>query len=179
MKLRINAGDKSTTPLPQDNAIADTYGNKFIIPLDFEMLDIAMPYYQVRLRNRLSYKLLFNDYNQVINSLKTDATYKITDISLEYDIVTQPELACSIRSEYDKMMLLFDRVIQHSQIPVNKLDTKWNWSFNETCKSLKGILFCLKKKNHSLETRTGTTIPKYKKSPLPKKVSLNSYTPKG
>ena len=139
MKLRINAGDKSTTPT-KDNAVAETYGSKFIIPLDFEMLDSAMPYYQVRLRNRLSYELKFNDYNRVINSSKTGATYKITDISLEYDIVTQPELARSIRSEYDKMVLLYDRVIQHSQIPVNKSDTKWNWSFNDTCKSLKGIL---------------------------------------
>ena len=140
MKLRINAGDKSTTLLPQDKAIADTYRNKFIIPLDFEMLDSAMPYYQAGLRNRLSHELLFNDYNQVINSSKTNATYKITDIFIEYDIVTQPELVRTIRSEYDKMVLLFDRVIQHSQIPVNKSDTKWNWPFNETCKSLKGIL---------------------------------------
>ena len=23
---------------------------------------------------------------------------------------------------------------------MNKLDTKWNWAFNDTCKSLKGIL---------------------------------------
>ena len=38
------------------------------------------------------------------------------------------------------MVLLYDRVIQHSQIPVNKSNTKWNWSFNDTCKSLKGIL---------------------------------------
>ena len=81
--------------------------------------------------------LSFNDYNRVINSSKTDATYNITDISLEYDIVTQPELARSIRSEYDKMVLLYDRVILHSQIPVNKLDTKWNWSFNDTCKEEK------------------------------------------
>ena len=94
------------------------------------MLDSAMPYYQAGLRNRLSYELKFNDYNRVINSSKTDATYKITDISLEYDIVTQPELACSIRSEYDEMVLLYDRVIQHCQIPVNKLDMKWSWSFN-------------------------------------------------
>ena len=166
MKLRINAGDKSTTPPPQDKAIADTYGNKFIIPLDFEMLDSAMLYYQVGLRNRLSYELLFNDYNRVINSSKTDATYKITDISLEYDIVTQPELVHSIRSEYDKMVLLFDRVIQHSQIPVNKLDTKWNWSFNETCKSLKGILVLFEEKNHSFKTQASFTIPKYKTSPL-------------
>ena len=62
MKLRINAGNKDATNT-QDKAIADTYGNKFIIPLDFEMLDSAMPYYQAGLRNRLSYELLFNDYN--------------------------------------------------------------------------------------------------------------------
>ena len=139
MKLRINAGNKDATNA-QDKAIADTYGNKFIIPLNFEMLDSAMPYYQAGLRNRLNYERKFNDYNRVINSSKADAMYKITDISLEYDIVTQPELTCSIRSEYDKKVLLYDRVIQHSQIPVNKSDTKWNWSFNETCKSLKGIL---------------------------------------
>ena len=62
MKLRINAGNKDATNA-QDKAIADTYRNKFIIPLDFEMLDSAMPYYQVRLRNRLSYELKFNNYN--------------------------------------------------------------------------------------------------------------------
>ena len=49
MKLRINAGDKSTTPV-KDNAIAEAYRNKVIIPLDFEMLDSAMPYYQAGLR---------------------------------------------------------------------------------------------------------------------------------
>ena len=45
IKLRINAGDKSTV-VTRDKAIADAYGNKFIIPLDFEMLDSAAPYYQ-------------------------------------------------------------------------------------------------------------------------------------
>ena len=42
IKLRINAGDKNTSNT-QDKAIADAYRNKFIIPLDFEMLDIAAP----------------------------------------------------------------------------------------------------------------------------------------
>ena len=60
--LQIHAGNKDATN-PQNKAIADTCGNKFIIPLDFEMLDSAMPYYQVGLRNRLSYEILFNDYN--------------------------------------------------------------------------------------------------------------------
>ena len=54
IKLRINAGDKSTSN-GQDNAIANTYRTKFIIPLDFEMLDSSGAYYQAGLGNRLCY----------------------------------------------------------------------------------------------------------------------------
>ena len=42
--------------------------------------------------------------------------------------------------EYQSMALLYDKVLWHRQIPVNKSDTTWNWSFNMPCKSLKGIL---------------------------------------
>ena len=45
IKLRINADDKNAG-VTQDKAIADAYENKFIIPLDFEMLDSVAPYYQ-------------------------------------------------------------------------------------------------------------------------------------
>ena len=48
IKLRIYAGDKSTG-VTQDNAIANTYRNKFIIPLDFGILDSTAPYYQAGL----------------------------------------------------------------------------------------------------------------------------------
>ena len=144
IKLRINAGDK-TASNQQDKAIADAYRNKFIIPLDFEMLDSAAPYYQAGLGNRLCYNLTFNDYNRVtksgVSSPKApDAKYKITDMSLEYEIVTQPNLTRSIRSEYQHMALLYDRILRHRKIIVNKSDTVWNWAFNMPCKSLKGIL---------------------------------------
>ena len=144
IKLRINAGNKDATNA-QDKAIADVYGNKFIIPLDFEMLNSAAPYYQAGLGNRLCYELTFNDYNRVtksgVSSPKVpDAKYKITDISLEYEIITQPDLTRSIRSEYQHMVLLYDRILRHKKIIVNKSDTVWNWAFNTPCKSLKGIL---------------------------------------
>ena len=144
IKLRINAGNKDATNA-QDKAIADVYGNKFIIPLDFEMLDSAAPYYQAGLGNRLCYELTFNDYNRVTKSAVSspkvpDAKYKITDISLAYEIATEPDLARSIRSEYQHMALLYDRILRHRKIIVNKSDTVWNWAFNTPCKSLKGIL---------------------------------------
>ena len=143
IKLRINAGDKNASNA-QDKAIADAYGNKFIIPLDFEMLDSAAPYYQAGLGNRLCYELTFNDYNRVTKSVLSpkvpDAKYKITDISLEYEIATQPDLTRSIRSEYQHMALLYDRILRHRKIIVNKKDTVWNWAFNTPCKSLKSIL---------------------------------------
>ena len=127
IKLRINAGNKDATNA-QDKATADAYGNKFIIPLDFEMLDSAAPYYQAGLRNRLCYELTFNDYNRVTKSSVSspkvpDAKYKITDISLEYEIATQPDLTRSIRSEYQSMALLYDRILRHRKIIVNKSDT--------------------------------------------------------
>ena len=101
----------------QDKAIADVYQNKFIIPLDFKMLDSAAPYYQAGLGNRLCYELTFNDYNQVTKSGVSlpnipDAKYKITDISLEYEITTQLDFTRSIRSEYEHMALLYDRILR-------------------------------------------------------------------
>ena len=131
------------------------------------MLDSAASYYQAGLGNGLCYEITFNDYNQVTKSAVSspkvpDAKYKITDISLEYEIVTQPDLARFIRSEYQSMALLYGRILRHRQISMNKSDTMWNWSFNTPCKSLKGILILFEEEKSYVRD----TIPKYKKSPL-------------
>ena len=60
-KLRINTKDRDAT-----NAQVGAYGNKIIIPLDFETLDSLIPYHQSGLGNGLSYKITFNDYGRVI-----------------------------------------------------------------------------------------------------------------
>ena len=103
IKLRINAGDKSAANR-KDNAIAEAYENKFLFPVDFEMLDSSAPYYQAGLGNRLCYEITFSDYNRVIKSTASpnvpDAKYVISNISLEYEIVTQPTLAKHISDEY-------------------------------------------------------------------------------
>ena len=129
------------------------------------MLDSLAPYYQAGLGNRLCYEITFNDYNQVVNSsvVSPDAKYKITDISLEYEIVTQPDLARSIRSEYQSMVLLYDRILRHRQISVNKKDTMWSWSFNTPCKLLKGILVLIEEEKSYTQDTSKLYNPKIQK----------------
>ena len=51
------------------------------------------------------------------------------------------------------MALLYDRILRHRPISVNKKDTMWNWSFNTPCKSLKGILVLFEEeKSYILDT---------------------------
>ena len=80
--MRINNGNKDAKKA-EDKAIADAYGNKFIIPLDFEMLDSAAPYYQAGLGNRLCYELTFNDYNRVINPQYCHQKFQMQSIRLQ------------------------------------------------------------------------------------------------
>ena len=57
---------------------------------------------------------------------KTDAKYEISDIFSEYKIVTQSDLTRSVSDEYLNMAFLYNRVLRHRQIRVNKLDMTWN-----------------------------------------------------
>ena len=106
-----------------------------------------------------------NYCNRVINSTvaSPDATYKITDISLEYEIVTQPDLVRHISDEYQSMVLLYDRVIRQKQIIVNKKDMIWNWTFNTSCKSLKGILVLFEEEKPYERDRSKFYNPKKQK----------------
>ena len=103
-----------------------------------------IPYYHLVLPNRLCDEIIFNYYDQVIVSpgspAKIDTKYKMTDVSLEYKIITQPDLARHIVMEYQSMALLHDRILRDRKISLNKLDTTWSRLFNTTCRSLKGIL---------------------------------------
>ena len=65
MRLRINTKDKEAT-IAQDDAIAKAYGNKFIIPLEFEMLDSSIPYYQSGLGNQVCNGITFSNYGKLL-----------------------------------------------------------------------------------------------------------------
>ena len=138
-KIRINAGDKGTAA--NDVAIGTMYDNLFCIPLDFEILESHMPFFQSELKDRLSYELTFNNYGSVIVSSDRNASYTITDIHLEFEVLTSPELATLLKSKYEgKHTVLYDRVIRHSKLTLNKSDTIWNIALAPQAKSMKAIL---------------------------------------
>ena len=138
-KIRINAGDKGTAA--KDVAIGTMYDNLFCIPLDFEILESHMPFFQSELKDRLSYELTFNNYGSVIVSSDTTATYTITDIHLEFEVLTSPEITTLLKRKYEgKHTVLYDRVIRHSKLTLNKSDTIWNIALAPQAKSMKSIL---------------------------------------
>ena len=70
------------------------------------------------------YELTFADYSDVIKASNTDASYTISNISLEFDTVTNASLASQIRTEYMKTSILYDRILRAHIIPINNSDTK-------------------------------------------------------
>ena len=61
------------------------------------------------------------------------------------------------------MVLLYDRILGHKQISVNKQDTMWNWSFNTPCKSLKGILVLFEEEKSYVRDMSKFYNPKIQK----------------
>ena len=125
IKHRINAGNKASNA--SDETVASIFDNKFCIPLDFEILESSLPLYQYGLGSRLTYELTFADYSDVIKASNTDATYTISNISLEFDTVINASLANRIKTEYMKCSILYNRVLRAHIIPLNNSDTSFQW----------------------------------------------------
>ena len=110
----------------KDETVASIYDNRFCIPLDFEILETSLPLYQYGLCSCLTYELTFADYSDVIKSTDPDATYTITNISLEFDTTINASLASQIRTEYMKSSILYDSIPRARIIPLNKSDTSFS-----------------------------------------------------
>ena len=90
---------------------------------------------------KTGFTVTFNDYNKVINATDADSSYVISNICLEFDMLTDPELARQIRQKYTgRMVVLYDRILRHRKIVKNKSDTLWNINLNVPTRSMKEVL---------------------------------------
>ena len=146
MKLRVDS--KGATGDAGKAAVAKTFGNRFRIPIDFELLNDIGPYHQASLSDKLEIKLTFNDKKVVIlgstailaAATDADYDYSVTEIRTEWDQITSPDLASSMRSAYQRLALPVTRIFEHRFMVINKTDPVVNLSINAPSKSLSKIL---------------------------------------
>ena len=154
VKHRINASDKASNA--SNETVASIFDNKFCIPLDIEILESSFPLYQYGLGSRLTYELTFGDYSYVIKATNPDATFTISNISLEFDTVINASLASQIRTEYMKSSILYDRILRAHIIPLNDSSTSFSVDINSPSKSLKGVLLNFTKEKSSTKFNRDT-----------------------
>ena len=154
IKHRINSGDKANNA--KDQTVVSIYDNCFCIPLDFEILESTLPLYQYGLGSHLTYELTFADYSDVIKSTDSDATYTISNISLEFDTIINASLASQIRTEYMKSSILYDRILRARIIPLNNSDTSFSVDIYSSSKSLKGVLLIFTKERSATKFTRNT-----------------------
>ncbi len=141
-RLRIGAGNANPA-IDRNTAVSDALDNRFCIPLDHEILSTHMPFYQKSLADKLEFELWFNTHDRVIQAVgDPDASYRIENISLEYEVVHQPDIARLIRNQYsNQLAFLYDRVLRHRVTNADKSDAIWTFHIPLAARSMKGVLF--------------------------------------
>ena len=93
----------------------------------------------------------------MIKASNPDATYTISNISLEFDRVINASLASQIRTEYMESSGLYDRILRAHIIPLNDSSISFSVDINiSSSKSLKGVLLIFTKERSATKFNRDT-----------------------
>ena len=153
LKTQVGAKKVDSTALTvttQENAIKKTLDKRFAIPLDFDFF--KHPVYPYGLKEDLIVRLELNSSEKVILCTgDTSATYKLSDISLEYDAIFDQLYATSISEMYTgRTSIPYTKVTSIHYQTLSKKDTTWKIDVNNlSVRSLQGLplLFLDKRKD--------------------------------
>ena len=108
-----------------ENAIKKTFDKRFAIALDFDFS--KYPVYPYGLKEDLIVRLELNSSEKVILCTgDTAATYKLSDISLEYDAIFEEAYATTIGELYAATMSIpYTKVTPIRYQTPSKKDTTW------------------------------------------------------
>ena len=88
---------------------------------------------------------MFNDHDKDIKSTNTSAKYSISGLTLEYEFVTNKNVARTLQNKHKGLVYyMFDCVHNLEMHLVDKSDMLWNIGINQPIKSFKGILILFK-----------------------------------
>ena len=134
------ADSTALTVTTQENAIKKTFDKRFAILLDFDFF--KHPVYPYGLEEDLIVRLELNSAEKVILCTgDTNATYKLSDISLDYDSIFDEPYATAIGEMYTGTSILYTRVTLIHYQTYSKKDTTWKTDVNNlSVRSLQGLL---------------------------------------
>ena len=124
----------------QENAIKKILNKRFVIPLEFDFFKhLVCPY---GLEQRLFIRIELNSAKNVLLCTgDTNARYKLSHISLEFDVILDGPYATAIGEMYVKTFIYYTRVTSIHHQTLSKKDTTWKIDVNDlsVC-SLQGLL---------------------------------------
>ncbi len=126
----------------EDNMLYTIYGNKYKIPLDFELINDYAPLYKYAIQEDIIFEITFAPVTEIIITKVTkDWNYKLSNVCLEYDTVTDESIANTIQTQYNQgYSVLYDYVDKFKTVSIDSNDEIINENINFPRKSIKGIL---------------------------------------
>ena len=135
------ADGMALTMTTQENAIKKTFDKRFAIPSDFD--SFKHPVYPYGLKENLIVKLELNWSEKItLCTGDTSATYKLSDISLEYDAIFDESYATTVGEMYKGTTSIpYTKVTSIHYQTLSKKDTTWKIDVNNlSVRSLQGLL---------------------------------------
>ena len=151
-RLRTNAGDKNTSDT-KEVALAAIHNTKYRIPLDHPVLSDHGALYPKVLPHPLIFEITLPKVDEIVNHDKKEKdksppTYKITNLELEYSIISSGELTREAETSYQVGKgFFYENVILHKTFPISKPnDSIINEHVNLPRRSMTGVLLLFEEK---------------------------------
>ena len=141
-QIRSGAGDKPTTGVDAENKLEKVYGKKYRINLDHQILTGHGVLYPQALYEDLVFQLVLAPANKVVKgSDPTKLKYKLTNIEMEYEIISSEGLADEASSVYESgKEFVYDHVLLTDVVRVETSTKQMTINVNAQRRSMKGIL---------------------------------------
>ena len=156
LKTRLSAKKVDSTTLAvavQENAIKKTFNKRFAVLLDFDFF--RHPVYPYGLKEDLIFRLESNSLENVILCTgDTAATYKLLDISLDYEAIFGKPYATTVGEMYTGYVDPYTKVTSIDYQTLSEKDTTWKIDVNNlSVHSLQGLLLIFLDKRYDFANK--------------------------
>ena len=122
--------------------LKETFGKKYMIPLDFELMSNHAPFYKFPIQEDIIFEITLAPKEDVIVADNVaNMNYKLENICMEYETVTHSSLASQLSANYNAgFSIFYDWVDHFKTVSVEANDTLINENMNYPRRSIKGIM---------------------------------------